>query len=128
MLNKVQLEMILNGCKMDEDGNIIKKKKLWNSKISNPYSNVKSRFREASDSFYSCRKSKSKSNSKALIMMEEQFEKKRLRKRRMQKHNFRRNGYSTVTKLRRERYNNEEDSSYVTSLINQCKIFNLIYS
>jgi hypothetical protein len=126
MLNKIQLEMILNGCKMDEHGNIIKTKKLWNSKISNPYSNVKSRFRDTTDSFYSYRKSKSKSNAKALLIMEEQFDQKRLRKRSMQKLNVRKHGYNTVTKLKRERNNTEQDNSYVTSLINQCKIFNLI--
>jgi hypothetical protein len=125
MLNKIQLEMILNGCKMDEDGNIIKTKKLWNNKISNPYSNVKSRFRDTSDSFYSHRRSKSKSTAKTLFTLEEQFEKKRLLKRSMQNTNVRRNGYNTVTRPKREGHNAEEDNSYVTSLINQCKIFNL---
>jgi hypothetical protein len=61
MFNKLQLEMILNGCKMDEDGNIILTKKLRNLKKENPYSKVKSRYKENVDSLCADRRSKSKS-------------------------------------------------------------------
>lgn len=38
--------MMINGCKFDKDGNMIKRKKSSNLEHKNLYKNVKSRFKE----------------------------------------------------------------------------------
>lgn len=112
---------------MDEDGNIILTKKLRNLKKENPYSKVKSRYKENVDSLCADRRSKSKSTKEVGYIWEEddRVEENKDTKQNTGKIIVQNNGHNNITnriKAKRGRFNTEDESSYMTSLINQCKI------
>lgn len=119
--------MILNGCKLDEDGNIIRTKKLRNPKQENPYSKVKSRYMENLDSFCVDKRSRSKSTKGVGFIEEGQelVEENKETKQNAEKivvQNGVQNNIRDRIKAKRGRFNTEDDNSYMTSLINQCNI------
>ena len=61
MLNKIQIDLIINGGKVDKDGNIVKRKRINKSATKTGYGRVKSRFKECLES--ACKGSPTKHQS-----------------------------------------------------------------
>lgn len=62
MLNKIQFELIINGGKIDKDGNIIKRKRVNSSATKKSYGQVKSKFKACLDPVYKDSPTKHQSN------------------------------------------------------------------